>query len=68
MTDATIFQILVTLAKLHSGLSSLHESRDKVDDVINCDFLSRVNACVSFNFISYVDLELQLEEDGYDRR
>ena len=52
------------LAKLHSGLSNLHKSRDKVDYVINCDLLSKVNACVSFNFIPYEDLELQLEEDG----
>ena len=58
----------MTLTKLYSGLSNLHESRDKFDDVINCDLLSRANACVSFNFIPYVDLELQLEEDGYDRR
>ena len=58
----------MTLAKLHSGLSNLHGSRDKVDDVINCDLLSRANACVSFNFIPYVDLELLLEEDGCDRR
>ena len=58
----------MTLAKLHSGLSNLHKPRDKVGDVINCDLLSRTNSCVSFNFIPCVDLELQLEEDGYDRR
>ena len=58
----------MTLAKLHSGLSNLHESRDKADDVITCHLLSRAHACVSFNLIPYVDLELQLEEDGYGRR
>ena len=54
----------MTLANLHSGLSNLHKSRDKVDYVINCDLLSKANACVSFNFIPYEGLELQLEEDG----
>ena len=68
MTDVAIFQILLRLARLHSGLSNLHKSRDKVDDVINWNLLSRANACVSFNFIPYVDLELQWEGDGYDRR
>ena len=56
------------LAKLHSRLSNLHGSRDKVDDVINGDILSRANAGVSFNFIPYVELELQWEEEGYNRR
>ena len=68
MTDVAILQILLTLAKLHSGLSNSHESRDKVDDVINCDLLSRANAGVSFNFIPHVELELQWEEEGYNRR
>ena len=68
MTDVAIFQILLALTKLHSGLSNLHESRDKVDDVINFDLLSRANAGVSFNFIPYVELELQWEEKGYKRR
>ena len=68
MTDVAIFQILLTLAKLHSGLSNLHESSDNIDDVINCDLLSRANAGASFNFIPYVDLELQWEEEGYNRR
>ena len=58
----------MTLAILYSGLSDLQESGDKVDDVITCHLLSRAHACVSFNFIPYVDLELQLEEDGYGRR
>ena len=68
MTDVAIFQILLTLAKLHSGLSNLHGSRDKVHDVINDDLLSRANICVSFNFIPYVEFELQWEEEGYNRR
>ena len=68
MIDVAIFQILLTLTKLHSGLSNLHESRDKVDDVINFDLLSRANAGVSFNFIPYIELELQWEEKGYKRR
>ena len=68
MTDVTIFQILLALAKLHSGLSNFLESRDDVDDVINCDLLSRANAGVSFNFIPYVELELQWEEEGYNMR
>ena len=68
MTDAAIFQILLTLAKLHFGLSNLHESRDKFDDVINCDLLSRANAGAGFNFIPYVEIELQWEEEGYNRK
>ena len=68
MTDVAIFQILLTLAKLHSGLSNSHESRDKVDDVINCDLLSRANAGVSFNFIPYVELELKWEKERYNMR
>ena len=56
------------LAKLRSHLLNLHGSRDKVDDVISGDILSRANAAVSFNFIPYVDLELKWEEEGYNRR
>ena len=56
------------LAKLRSHLLNLHGSRDKVDDVISGDILSRADATVSFNFIPYVDLELKWEEEGYNRR
>ena len=59
---------MLTLAKLHSGLSNFYRLRGKFDDVINFDLLSRANAGVSFNFIPYVDLELQWEEEGYNRR
>ena len=65
--DVVIFQILLKLAKLHSGLSNLHWSRDKFDDFINGDLLSMANAGLSFNFIPYVELELQWEEEGYNR-
>ena len=68
MTDVAIFQILLTLAKLHSGQLNLHESCDKVNDVVICDFLSRANAGVSFNLTPYVEIELQWEEEWYNRR
>ena len=67
LTDVAIFQIFLKLAKLHSGLSNLYGSRDKVDDVTNCGLLSRANTVVSFNFIPYVEVELQWEEEGYNR-
>ena len=35
---------------------------------MNYDILSRANAGASFNFIPYADLELQLEEEGYNKR
>ena len=63
LTDVSIFQILLTLAKLHSGLSKLHGSHGKVDDVINGDFLPRVRTQV----LQYVELELQWEEEEYNR-
>ena len=68
MTDVVIFQILLTLVKLHSLLANLRGSRDKVPDVINGDLLSGANADVSFNFIPHVELELKWEEAGYNRR
>ena len=42
---------MLTLVKYHSGLSNLHMWRDKVDDVINGDLLSRGNAGVSVSFM-----------------
>ena len=68
MTDASIFQILLTLAKLHFGLSNLHDSSDKSDDVIDCALLSRDNAGGGFNFKPYVEIELQWEEEGYNKK
>ena len=47
---------------------NLHKSRDKVDDVINCDLLSKDNAGVSSSFIPYVDFELQWEKEGYNKK
>ena len=48
------------LAKLHFGLSNLHSSWDKVDDVINGDLLLMANPGK--------ELELQYEEEGCSRR
>ena len=48
------------LGKLHFGLSNLHRSWDKVDDVIIGDLLLMANAGV--------ELELQWEEEGCSRR
>ena len=48
------------LAKLHFGLSNLHGSWDKFDDVINGDLLLMANPGK--------ELELQYEEEGCSRR
>ena len=54
LTDVAIFQVILTLGKLQSGMSNLHRSRDKVDGVIDGDLLSRANAGVSFSFVPYI--------------
>ena len=56
------------VAKLHFGLSNLKESRDKVPDLNNCDLFSKANVGETFNFIPCVELKLQWEEEGYNRR